>query len=249
MEGPFLIAGLALGIAGIVKGTVGLGLPLVAMGLMALVLPPVEAAALVVLPAIITNIWQALVGPAFLMLLRRLWPAFLAIAVTILLFRPLIVATPQGIGLAMIGGLVVIYAGLGLAGKRFRIPVTQQRRFGVIAGALSGAATAATGVFSVPIAPYLQSIGLNRHELVQAMGIAFSLSSLSLTANLGALGALHVQSLPAMLVGTASAVIGMFVGAQLRKRLDEELFRKVLMSLLLLLGCWLMARGAWILIG
>ena len=45
-------------LAGLVKGVIGMGLPTVAMGLLALVLPPAEAAAIVVVPSLVTNVWQ-----------------------------------------------------------------------------------------------------------------------------------------------------------------------------------------------
>ena len=60
-------------LAGFVKGVIGLGLPTVAMGLLAVVMTPAQAAALLTLPSFLTNVWQAM-GPGFLPLLRRVWP-------------------------------------------------------------------------------------------------------------------------------------------------------------------------------
>lgn len=60
-------------LAGAVKGVAGMGLPTVAMGLLGLWLPPSQAAALLVLPSLVTNLQQAW-GPAATELLRRLWP-------------------------------------------------------------------------------------------------------------------------------------------------------------------------------
>ena len=68
-----LIGGTFL-LAGLVKGVIGMGLPTVAMGLLAVVLPPAEAAALLVIPSLVTNVWQLLAGPNFGALARRLWP-------------------------------------------------------------------------------------------------------------------------------------------------------------------------------
>ena len=59
-------------LAGLVKGVIGLGLPTVAMGLLGLVMLPAEAAALLVLPSLVTNLWQLLTGPNFGALLGRL---------------------------------------------------------------------------------------------------------------------------------------------------------------------------------
>jgi hypothetical protein len=68
-------------LAGMVKGVVGLGLPTVAMGLLGLVMPPVEAAALLLVPSLVTNVWQLLAGPRFGALLRRLRGMMLGVCV------------------------------------------------------------------------------------------------------------------------------------------------------------------------
>lgn len=58
-------------LAGMVKGVIGMGLPTVAMGLLALVMPPVQAAVLLVGPSLVTNVWQLVAGPSFVALLKR----------------------------------------------------------------------------------------------------------------------------------------------------------------------------------
>ncbi len=63
-------------LAGFIKGVIGLGLPTISMGLLAVVLSPVEAAALLILPSLVTNVWQMVDGPHLRSLLRRLWPEY-----------------------------------------------------------------------------------------------------------------------------------------------------------------------------
>src|SRR5262245_50035099 len=73
------VAGFAFVLAGFVNGILGQGLPTVAVGFLSLMMSPGEATALLILPALITNIWQAWFGPSFGPLLRRLWPTMVAI--------------------------------------------------------------------------------------------------------------------------------------------------------------------------
>src|SRR5688500_12206198 len=61
-------------LAGFVKGVVGLGLPTIAMGLLSLAVAPAEAAVLLIVPSLVTNVWQLVAGPRVGALLRRLWP-------------------------------------------------------------------------------------------------------------------------------------------------------------------------------
>ncbi|MGA7973558.1 MAG: TSUP family transporter, partial [Pseudolabrys sp.] len=68
-------------LAGFVKGLIGLGLPTVSIGLLGLWMTPAEGAAIVLLPAIITNVWQCTHGGGFGVLLRRMAPLMIGIAV------------------------------------------------------------------------------------------------------------------------------------------------------------------------
>ena len=68
------LAGFAFVLAGFVKGVLGQGLPTVAVGLLSLAMTPVEAASLLVVPSLVTNIWQLALGPNLRPLVRRLWP-------------------------------------------------------------------------------------------------------------------------------------------------------------------------------
>src|SRR3954463_1101932 len=67
-------------LAGFVKGALGLGLPTVSMGLLAVSMPPAQAIAIVIVPAIVTNIWQTFRGPYLRDILRRLWPLLIGTA-------------------------------------------------------------------------------------------------------------------------------------------------------------------------
>lgn len=58
-------------LAGGIKGVLGLGLPTVGMGLLSIVMTPAQAAGILVIPALATNVWQVASGPALLSLLRR----------------------------------------------------------------------------------------------------------------------------------------------------------------------------------
>src|SRR5258708_26373700 len=80
-------------LAGFIKGTLGLGLPTVAMGLLAVTMPPGQAIAIVIVPAIVTNIWQTFAGGYLRDILRRLSPLMVGTVIGIwlnggLLSRP-----------------------------------------------------------------------------------------------------------------------------------------------------------------
>jgi uncharacterized membrane protein YfcA len=70
---------LAFALAGLTKGVIGLGLPTISMGLLAVVMTPAQAAAILIVPSLVTNIWQMLAGPYLRSCLNRLWPMLIGV--------------------------------------------------------------------------------------------------------------------------------------------------------------------------
>ena len=75
------------------------------------------------------------------------------------------------------------------------------------------------------------------------MGIWFCIASVALSIALGGRGALPPELAMVSVGAIVPAIAGMEIGRRLRRRLSEELFRKVLFSALLLLGIYIAARG------
>lgn len=125
MPEPYLliiVVGAVFVLAGLVKGVVGLGLPTVAMGLLGLVMLPAEAAAILLLPSFVTNIWQLLAGPDVAALVRRLWPMMTAVSAATLAFTGLITSGYTSIVTAGLGLVLLAYAALGLLKLNMSVP-------------------------------------------------------------------------------------------------------------------------------
>lgn len=230
-------------LAGLVKGVVGLGLPTVAMALLALVLPPAEAAALLVVPSLVTNLLQLRPLSTLGAMLRRLGPMQVGICAGSALGTALLGA-PAGHGAtAALGAVLMLYAAWGLADVRVSVSARAERWLGPVVGALTGIVTAATGVFVVPAVPYLQALGLQKDGLVQAMGISFTVSTLALGAGLAAQGAFPAAAALSSLLMLAPALAGMAAGQWLRAALSPAVFKTVFFVALALLGAHMVARA------
>jgi uncharacterized protein len=70
LDPTFIFVSAVFVLAGFVKGVIGLGLPTIGMGLLAIVMPPVEAAAILILPSFVTNVWQMVSGPSLGIVVR-----------------------------------------------------------------------------------------------------------------------------------------------------------------------------------
>lgn len=226
-------------VAGAVKGVIGLGLPTVAMGLLGLAMAPAQAAALLVVPSMVTNVWQLAAGGRFVHLARRLWPLLAGVVAGTWLTAALAGTGSQPWAVRALGVALVLYAAFGLMAFQLRVPPGAERWLGALSGLATGAVTAATGVFVIPAVPYLQALGLARDELVQALGMAFTVSTLALAVALARGGALGYQQMAASLVALVPAMAGMWAGQVLRHRISPAAFRRGFFTGLGLLGLYL----------
>jgi uncharacterized membrane protein YfcA len=239
---PALVGGVFL-LAGLVKGVVGMGLPTVALGLLALWMSPAEAAALLIVPSLVTNLWQMQPWGRLAAMLRRLWPMQAGVVAGTLGGSWAFGALGAAWAPVALGGALVAYALWGLAGRRLAVAPTAEPLWGPLVGAATGLVTATTGVFVLPAVPYLQALRWNSDELIQAMGISFTVSTLALAVGLrfGAAGTQMAWGLSlAMLV---PALAGMGLGAALRRRLSPVVFRRCFFLGLLALGLHMAVRA------
>ena len=230
-------------LAGFVKGVTGMGLPTVAMGVLGSTMPPVTAAAMLVIPSFVTNVWQLVAGPSFCELLRRLWLMMAAIAVGTVAATALLVQIDPRWSTVALGGALVVYAAYALVGPELAVPAQWERPLSPLVGLLTGVVTGATGVFTVPAVPWLQSLRLPRDVLVQALGLAFTVSTMALTIGLAAQRAFRFDQLGWSTVAIVPALLGMALGQIIRSRISQQRFRQCFLTFLILLGSEMALRS------
>ncbi len=240
---PLLVATLTFLLAGFVKGVIGLGLPTVSMGLLSLVMAPAKAASLLIVPSFVTNVWQLAAGPSFSRLAYRLWPMLAGVVLGTLAGTGLLTGSHAGQAAVALGLLLILYAVLGLTSVRFAVAPAAEWWLGPLIGALTGLVTAATGVFVIPAVPYIGALSLDKDELIQALGLSFTVSTIALAAALAAGGAFALGEVGASTAALAPALLGMAAGGALRGRFSEKTFRRVFFGGLLVLGAHLASRA------
>jgi uncharacterized membrane protein YfcA len=221
-----VIAG-AFIVAGIAKGAIGMGMPPIAIGLMSLALPLESAIAIMVLPTMVTNIWQAIYGGGFRPLLRRFGTMAATAMVGILAVGLLLsdLGSPSTAG--WVGVLLVLYSIIALTPYRPRVPRSVEPWANPLIGLASGAVAGSTGVAAVPFLPYMQSLDMNAHELVQALGIMFLFITGMLAVSLALHGAYHLGTSVAGVAAVAPTMLGVWLGQKARRRLSPETFRRI----------------------
>ena len=248
MDDPFLIAYVLIVffLSGLVKGAVGVGLATISLGLMAVLLELPQAIALMLIPAFLSNFWQAFSGGAGLVLLKRLWPFYLVGNLTLFIGALALTRVDLAYLTALLGVLLIVYGLLNLTRFRLVIPAASERWLGVLLGGVSGIVTGMTGSYVVPGVMYLQGIGLPRDQFIQAMGILFLTLTISLTVALGGNNIWSLELGGLSLFAVVPTMIGVYFGQRIRKNLSEGLFRSVLLISLVLLGVYLFVKAVMV---
>ncbi|MEO9339918.1 sulfite exporter TauE/SafE family protein [Mesorhizobium sp. SB112] len=240
----FLVAaiGTTFFLAGMVKGVTGMGLPTVAMGALGAIMPPVAAAALLIVPSFVTNVWQIFAGPSFAPLVRRLWLMMAGVVVGTVAGASLLAGGNVQWTTSALGAALVIYAAYTLFAKQISVPKRAEPFLSLLIGLVTGAVTGATGVFVIPAVPYIQSLGLSREDLIQALGLSFTVSTVALAVGLAWRGAFQIDNLAMSILAVAPALLGMWAGQAIRKMVSPQTFRRWFLIFLLLLGTELALR-------
>ncbi len=241
---PVLTATVAITflLAGIVKGVTGMGLPTLAMGLLGTMMPPVTAASLLIVPSFVTNVWQLFAGPSFSAVLRRLWLMMAGILAGTVIGARLLASDNVKWTTAGLGAALIVYAAYSLLARQPTVPARAERLSSPVVGFLTGLVTGGTGVFVVPAVPYIQALGLSRDDLIQALGLSFTASTIALVLGLASHGAFEAGHLAMSSLAVLPALLGMWLGQVLRRKISPATFRRWFLIFLILLGAELLLR-------
>lgn len=229
--------------AGTVKGVVGIGLPTAAIGMMSQVVDPGVAIALAIIPMIVTNVWQVYRSGQVARSLQRYWRFALALAIVMSISSQFAARVPSGALMLVMGMTIVVFSVDTLWRKPWRLPPAYDRVAQIIGGAIGGAMGGFAGIWSPPMVGYLLAIGVDRDEFVRALGLLILVGSVFLGIGYWHTGLLSADIASVSLLVTISALLGFMLGEQIRRRLDAERFRQLVLVLFIIMGLNLIRRG------
>ena len=230
-------------LAGMVKGTVGLGLPTVTLSLLVPSLGLAPAIALTLVPTFVTNAWQAVDGGRMRAILRRLWPLFLLAIVGTWLGTWILARADAGLLSALLGVALSLYALYGLLAPPLPHPGRFEPMLTPVVGITGGLMAGMVGAFLMPGIIYLQALRLERDELIQTLGMIFFTLTIALGAGLTQNQLLTRELMIVSAMAVLPALLGMEAGRRIRRRLSEQRFRKIFFVALLLLGLNMVVRA------
>lgn len=243
------IAAVAFTLAGFVKGVVGFGFPVITLIILTLTIGLLDALAIIVIPTIVTNIWQGMAGPYLQHIFRRLWLYFLVAVICIWLTSSYLDKIDIRWPTAMLGGVLVIFALSRLLNVEMHVAPKWERPLSLPLGAINGMLTGMTGSFMVPSVLFMQAIGFRRDMLVQAMGVYFAISTFVLATSLGRNDLISQEHVQLSLFALVPSIGGLTIGRWLRIRINEEMFQRIFLSAVLLLGGYITFRSVVVMQG
>jgi uncharacterized membrane protein YfcA len=234
---PSLAVGVAIfALAGYVKGLTAIGLPTIGVALLSFGMPIPEAMALVALPALSSNFWQAISGGNFLALLRRLAPVILPLCAMAVVTVLLLGRGAPGWALSVLAFVLMAYGTMGLLKLRPRVPARLEKPLAPVIGVASGFISGIAGVPIMPVLPFLQALDMKPQELVQSLGIVFCAASIAIGLTMTAAGVIELQHVALSVGALVPTLIGMALGQAARQRLSVEQFKTGIFVALLVIG-------------
>jgi len=245
LSGPALAGLVAVFLlAGVVKGVVGIGMPLVVVPLSAQFVDLRVAVALLTVPLIATNIGQAREGGHTMSTIRQLLPMLATLVLGIFVGVHLLTTLDRHLLNAALGISFIALAALLMSLPRFRLSPRTDRWAGPLVGLCAGLLGGMAAMFGPPLVAYLVGSGAAPDTFVKRMAIVAFVGSATLLIALGRSGSLSGTDLLVSAAAILPIQLGMPAGRWLRRRIKPAVFRAGVLVALALGGLDLLHR-AW----
>lgn len=238
-----IIALFAFLFAGIIKGTIGVGLPTITISILAQFVDPRVAIAFLLFPALITNSWQIYRGGRIADSLRNLWPFGLMLIISIYISSFFAPSVPAKLLVAGIGVMVVLWTASSLIKAPPAIPARLDKPIQCGAGLIAGVIGGLTAIWSPPMLMYLHSLRLDKDDFVAYTGFLILCGTVPLAVGYLTNGLLTRELAIGSVLMIIPTLVGFSVGEKMRSRLDAKQFQKMVLMVFCLMGLNLIRRA------
>ncbi len=230
-------------LAGVVKGTIGIGFPTTVISLMAQFTDARTAIGLAIIPMVVTNVWQVYRSRQIMWALSNFWVFWATMLVGIAAFTLLASTIPVTLLTLVLGVVIALYAATSLYKPVVKIPPQHDTKAQVVGGVVSGILGGLAGLWAPPIVIYLSARGVTKEQFVAASGVLLLSGSSVLLLGYWQHDLLSTSIMTLSCVLVIPAMAGMVVGERLRNLLTANGFEKVLLWTFLLMGLNLVRRA------
>jgi uncharacterized membrane protein YfcA len=238
-----LACAIAMVAGGTVKGVVGIGLPLVSLPVMATFIPIPKAIALLLLSSFATSVWQTFRGGLFVPSVKRFWPLLLGMAIGTPISVQMLATFDVKVLYLILGAIVAVFA--VLLHRSIVLPVSPRAEpwAAPAVGAASGLVGGLSMLFGPVYAMYLAGLRLGKERFVAVIALANVWATIVLAASMARFNLFGGTDFVASLLALIPSFAGLTVGQWLRGYINEDLFRKTLAAVLLVIGLNLIRKA------
>jgi uncharacterized protein len=233
----------SLVVAGLLKGTIGVGMPVVALPLLSLFIDVKSAAMLLSMPLVFSNLPQALEGGKIGRCLRQLMPVFLGMIPGLFLGVRVLLALDANVARIVAGLVLMGVGGITLLAPKLqlqsRLVLPSGIAFGFFGGILGGIAAMSGPLVFI----FLLAKGLRGKAFTKEASLFLVVSSGLLAILLTASSTFSWLDVSISTAATLPVVLGMYLGQRMRDRIAPETFRKLVVMAVIAAGAELVRHG------
>jgi uncharacterized membrane protein YfcA len=237
------IAAAGLFAGGLSKGATGVGLPPIATPIIAMVTDVPTAVGLMAVPIIFSNGWQAVSSGLLIPSAKRFRVVLLAIPPGVVIGGTILSLGDPELLFGLLGGIVVAFAVLSLYRPGMRLPEGMEAGLALPVGLAAGLLGGVSSLFAPVLAAFMLSLRLEPDEFVSGIGLMFFTGGVTLAIVMAGFGMLSTAGWTASLFAIVPVILGQVAGQALRRFIEPDRFRRILLIVLLLIGLNLLRRA------
>jgi len=232
-------------LAGFVKGIVGLALPIITVGLLSSFLPVPIVLAIVILPIVFANLWQAISTGHVFVAVRRFWLVIICLMTTLWFSAKLVVALDANTLYGIVGAAIVLFSVSSAIPSVPALPPRLEKWVGPLAGALGGFLGGVSAIWAPPVMIFYVMLKLPKDDFIRATALSWFCASIPMALAHTRTGVLTFETAKLSLAACVPVLVGLWLGERVRNRIDQEMFRKLLLLTTFLIGLNLIRRAVF----
>jgi uncharacterized protein len=231
--------------AGIVKGAIGFGFPLLAIPLISTLWEPKHAVVLVSLASLVNNLGVAVRPGGTRETFRRMLPVLAGMLVGTAIGAFLLASVPSGVLAMVVGIAALVFASVAILKPDLAVPPHLERYLALPMGLFGGILGGSTGIAGPFVVSYTHALKLSKLQFVYALTWIYLIGAIVQVTTYAQLGLFDALTLAMGLISCLPNFLGVGIGFRIQDHIDHALFRKIVVLVIGVSGIGLVVRSIW----
>jgi len=227
---------------GMVKGIIGVGLPTVILTLLSFIFDIKDSISIILLPIIITNFFQMINGQYLKKIISDVNYFLISSFLFILPGFYFLIILKSDIIILFLAILLITNSLLSLFYNEIKIKNYRSKSTQFTIGALTGLTTGVTSIYTMPFVFLIQSLNYSKDKVIQLMGLSFFIFACMQFILFSSYGMISFDKIILSSIACLPILIGVYFGTILRKKISEQLFKKLFNIMLIAMGSLLIIK-------